>query len=257
MAFIPLYDGNPLRYIRHPWVAWGLIAVNAAVFFFFEGGLKGADEASVLSYGLIPALVDHVLPRPDDLAAIPEWATLFTYSFLHADFWHLGGNMIFLWVFADNVEDCLGHVRFLIFYVICAIAAGGAYVLSSPASHAPVIGASGAIAGVVAAYFLLYPYAKIWILAFGRIPLRLNALWVLGFWILFQVYAAFQTSNDDTAWWAHIGGLASGAILVLFLRRPGVRLFARPVPPVPAVVPRPAAPPSIAPPDIDGPWTRR
>src|SRR5690606_28141004 len=124
------------------------------------------------------------------------------------DFWHLIGNMVFLWVFADNVEDAMGHVRYAIFYLLCALGAGYAYVLSAPASQAPVVGASGAIAGVVAAYFMLHPTQKIWVLLFGRIPVRLGAIWVLGAWILFQVYSIVTAGPDDeVAWWSHVGGL--------------------------------------------------
>ena len=118
--------------------------------------------------------------------------TLVTYAFLHGDFWHLAGNMIFLWVLADNVEDALGHGRFLIFYLLCAIAGGYAYVLTDPASAAPVIGASGAIAGCISAYLLLHPKAKMWVLVFARIPIRLSALYVLGFWIVVQTASALQ-----------------------------------------------------------------
>jgi membrane associated rhomboid family serine protease len=289
VAFIPLYDGNPLRYIGRPWVAWSLILINTAIFFFFEhGGWEGADRDTVLGFGLIPAAITGVAVRPDEVqalissctpflavggnlhqvahqcwtGAVPEYATLLTYGFLHGDFWHLAGNMIFLWVFADNIEDSLGHFRFLIFYLLCGVAGGVAYILSDTGSYAPVIGASGAIAGIVAAYFMLYPYAKVWILVLGRIPLRLNAILILGFWIIFQVYALIGNDADSqVAWWTHIGGLISGGILVLFMRRKGVKLFARP-PPLVAPVPLPALKPAPnveagPPPYVDGPWTAR
>ncbi len=171
-----------------------------------------------------------------------------THAFLHGNLWHLIGNMVFLWVFADNVEDDFGHVRFVLFYVMCAIAAGYAYVLTDPASQAPVIGASGAVAGIVAAYLMLHPRQKVWVLALGRIPLRLSAFWVLGFWVLFQFYAILVARpGDDVAWWSHVGGLAAGAVLTLVMRRRGVPLFDRapvlPAPPPPA--------------DIDDDGTRR
>jgi membrane associated rhomboid family serine protease len=238
LAFIPLYDGTPYRYIRRPFVAWGLLAANIAVFFLVESGtFEGASRDSVWGFGLIPALFNHEFLRPRELAQIPEWSALLTYSFFHADFWHLAGNMIFLWVFADNVEDALGHFRFLIFYLFCAAGSGYAYVLSDPTSQSPVIGASGAIAGVVAAYFMLFPYAKVWILALDIIPVHIRAIWLLGFWVLFQVYSVLVASGGDTvAWWTHLGGLASGALLVLVLKRPGVPLFHRPPPPIPPPV---------------------
>ena len=224
MAFIPLYDGNPLRYIRYPYVNWALIAVNALIFFFVEQGtFVDADRVSSMIYGLIPAAINHLEERPEDFAVVPDYLTLVTYSFFHADFWHLAGNMIFLWVFGDNVEDSLGHLRYLFFYLVSAAGAGYAYALSDPESAAPLIGASGAVAGIVAAYLLLHPRAKVWILAFARIPLHISALWVLGFWIVFQVYAVLTAGPDDeVALWAHIGGFVTGAVLVLFLRRRGV-----------------------------------
>jgi membrane associated rhomboid family serine protease len=135
--------------------------------------------------------------------------------------------MVFVWVFADNVEDSLGHVRFLIFYLLCSIGAGYAYVLADPGSLSPVIGASGAVAGVIAAYLMLHPFGKVWILAFGRIPLRLGALWVLGFWIVYQVIGALIAEDDQIAWVSHVGGVIVGAALVPLLKRREVKLFRR------------------------------
>jgi membrane associated rhomboid family serine protease len=244
LAFIPLYDSNPLRRIGHPWVSWGLIAANVAVYFLVEtGGYNGdAYEASVYAWGLIPAAFNGVMDQPT-LPFVGESATLLTYAFLHADFWHLAGNMVFLWVLGDNVEDALGHFRYLVFYALCAIAAGYAFVLSAPASEAPLIGASGAVAGNIAAYLLLYPRAKIWILLFLRIPVRLRGVYVLGFWILFPVFAAFYGDGaDQVAWWAHLGGLATGALLVVVMRQRGVPLLARALPePAPETAKHPAS----------------
>ncbi len=223
MAFIPIYDTNPLRNIRRPWVAWGLIVVNILVYFLVESGTAGeASDASVIAFGLFPAVFSGI---DVSRAAVPDVATLITYSFLHADFWHLAGNMIFLWVLADNVEDALGHVRFLIFYLLCAAGAGYVFVLSDPSTTGPVIGASGAIAGIIVAYLILHPRAKMWVLAFGRIPLRLSAVYVLGFWVVFQVIAVFTGSQSNVAWWTHLGGLACGAALVLVMRRRNTPLF--------------------------------
>ena len=187
--------------------------------------------AIVIGFGLIPAVLQRSMVRPagrDCSPSSPDWLTLITYAFLHADFWHLLGNMLFLWVFADNIEDAFGHVRFLIFYLLCAIGAGLVFVLSDPESQTPLVGASGAIAGVVAAYLMLHPQQKIWVLVLFRIPLRLRAFWVLGFWVLFQFYSILVAQpSEQVAWWAHVGGLVTGAILVLVLRRRGVPLFDR------------------------------
>ena len=197
MAFIPIYDTNPLRYIKRPWVAWGLIAANVLVYIFVELGISGAaSDASVVVFGLIPAVFTGAEASP---TPVPGLLTLITYSFLHADFWHLAGNMIFLWVLADNVEDALGHARFLVFYLLCAAAGGYAFVLSDPGGTGPVIGASGAIAGTISAYLILHPRAKMWVLAFGRIPLRLSAVYVLGFWIGFQLIALAAAAATATS----------------------------------------------------------
>jgi membrane associated rhomboid family serine protease len=227
MAFIPIHDTNPLRNIKRPWVAWSLIAANVIVYFAVEAGSFAGlpSDASVAAFGLIPEALNGYADSP---AAVPDALTLVTYAFLHGDFWHLAGNMIFLWVLADNVEDALGHARYLAFYVVCAIVAGYAYVWVDPASPSPVIGASGAVAGNVSAYLLLHPRAKMWVLVFARIPLRLSAVYVLGFWVVFQVITALTGGDDGVAWWSHVGGLIAGAILVVAMRRPGVKLFDRP-----------------------------
>ena len=263
MAFIPLYDSNPLRNISRPWVAWGILAANVLVFFLVEDGnfIGEPRRASVGAFGLIPAVINGYAHKPMELAGLPDWITFITYAFIHADFWHLAGNMIFLWVFADNVEDALGHVRYFIFYMLCAALAGYAFVLSDPMSEAPVIGASGAIAGNIGAYLLLHPRAKIWVLILLRIPLRLRAVWVIGFWIAVQLLSAFNTDGtDEVAWWAHIGGVVTGMVLILFMRQRGVPLFA-PAPnetshhfhlfhhPEAAPMPPPRPPPEPA-----GPW---
>ncbi len=250
MAFIPIYDTNPLRNIRRPWVAWGLIVANIVVYFVVESGTAGsASDASVIAFGLFPAVFSGI---DVSRAGVPDALTLVTYAFLHADFWHLAGNMIFLWVLADNVEDALGHVRFLVFYLLCAAGAGYVFVLSDPSASGPVIGASGAIAGTISAYLILHPHAKMWVLAFGRIPLRLSAVYVLGFWIVFQVFAVLTGTGmqGNVAWWTHLGGLVCGALLVLVMRRRNTPVFDR------RSVDDVAAPPIGSPPKEEprGPW---
>src|SRR3990167_1809132 len=162
--FIPFHDANPLRHIKRGWVTWSLIAANCLIFLFTVSD-SDALQGSVTSFGLIPAVFNNTVDLPADLQTVPDVFTLLTYAFLHGDVWHLFGNMIFLWVFADNVEDAFGHWRFLAFYCLSAIGAGYVHVLAAPDSEIPVIGASGAVAGVVAAYLILHPFAKVWILA--------------------------------------------------------------------------------------------
>ncbi len=227
MAFLPIADGNPLRNIRRPWVAWGFIAANVLTYLLLQSRIL-VDEVPIeaaVTWGVIPAVFNGDAIRPADLSVVPDWLTLVTYSFVHGNFWHLIGNMLFLWVFADNVEDALGHFRYFLFYLACAAVAGYAFVLSDPGSQSPVIGASGAVGGNIGAYLLLHPRAKVWVLVI--IPLHLRAFWVLGAWIIFQFATAFWGGGDEmVAWWAHIGGVLAGAVLVVFMRQRDVPLFA-------------------------------
>jgi membrane associated rhomboid family serine protease len=242
MAFIPLYDDNPHRYIGRlgQGITLGIIILTSAIYVVFQSGwLFAVDEDKVLSFGLIPAVFNGEVARPEEFLPIPPGLTLVTHAFLHGDIWHLLGNMIFLWVFGDNVEDAVGHWRFILFYALAAVGGGLAQVLIMPHSEAVVIGASGAVAAIIAAYLMLYPRAKIWVLVFGRIPIRLSAVWVLGAWILWQVWIITTKPEDNIAWWVHIGGLLSGALMILVLRRPGLHLFGR-MPPVPPPLPGPA-----------------
>jgi membrane associated rhomboid family serine protease len=130
-------------------------------------------------------------------------------------------------VFGDNVEDAMGSVRFLIFYLLAGMAAGIAFAVSAPYSTTPLVGASGAIAGIVAAYLLLYPRVKMWVLILMRLPLKLSAMWVIGGWLAFQIFNAITNVNQETAWWAHVGGFVVGALLTPFMRHPDVPLFGR------------------------------
>ncbi len=135
--------------------------------------------------------------------------------------------MLFLWVFGDNVEDALGHFKFLIFFLACAAAGAFFHGIVLPESRAPLIGASGAVAGIVAAYLLLHPKVKVWVLAFGRLPLRIPAVIPLLIWIGFQFVMLVSDTNGAVSWPAHVGGIIAGAVLVLVMRRPGVPLFDR------------------------------
>ena len=145
---------------------------------------------------------------------------IITTLFIPTGWLHLISNMLFLWVFADNVEDAFGHVGFLIFYLLCGVAAGMLHTLVEPQSPAPLIGASGAVSGVLASYLLLYPRARVWILLFLRIPLPISAFWALSGWFALQIVSAFISHPDDVAvaWWAHIGGFLAGLILTVALR---------------------------------------
>lgn len=234
--FIPLHDANPIEHIGRPFVTWGLIAATVLFFAVFQSGTVLPEEvfqAANLGLGYIPSVVNDIAELPPGYAIVPEDLTLITYQFLHVSWWHLGSNMLFLFVFGDNVEDAMGHWRFLVFYLVCGAAGAWLHGFVLPDSQAPLIGASGAVAGVVAAYLMLHPRVKIWVLALGRIPLRLPALWVLGFWAGLQFFNAFAHETPEVAWWAHVGGLLAGAALILVLRRRGVYLFDRNLDPIP------------------------
>jgi len=233
VVFVPLSDDNPLRSIPFQWVTIALIAVNCVAFVLQLGPGGGS---AIASFGLTPAELfggsGGGLGGASSELQVPEGLTLITYQFLHGDILHLLSNMIFLWVFGDNVEDAMGHVKFLIFYLLCGIVAGLAHAVLAPTSTMPLIGASGAVAGVIAAYLILHPRVRVWCLAFRFIPLRIPAAWVLGVWVATQfVMVLITPPGDQVAWWAHIGGMAAGAVLILFLRRPGVPLFDRGLPP--------------------------
>ena len=198
----------------------GLIVANVIVFALTALGSETFTNAAVLGLGYIPSTVYDIAERAAGTAcSVPDYATYVTYAFLHSDIFHLGGNMLFLWVFGDNVEDALGHFRYLVFYLLCAIAGAVVHGMIAPESQAPLIGASGAIAGVVAAYLVLHPRVKIWVLAFARIPLRLPAWIVLALWIVFQFVMFVAGGDDQISWAAHIGGIVAGAVLVFILRR--------------------------------------
>lgn len=234
--FIPVHDENPLKSIPFQYVTVGLIAVNVAVYAFEALGL---DLGVVASFAVRPSellFVDVVggsSPLSEDQIAVPEAFTLISYMFFHGDVWHLLGNMVFLWVFGDNVEDAVGHIKFLVFYLACGVIAALVHsfmVAGTPTASVPLIGASGAVSGVIAAYLMLHPRVRVWVLALKVIPLQISAALLLGLWILTQVVMVLMPelgSPNPVAWWAHIGGLAAGAILIVFFKRPDVPLFDR------------------------------
>ena len=218
--FLPLYDGVPLAYLKAPLVTRALIGACAAAWLLTGLGLLPVNENRIVAgLGVIPAVLFGTAALPQGLPLVPEPVTLVTSLFLHGSFLHLAGNMLFLWVFGDNAEDGMGHARFLVFFLLCGIAACLAHCLMNPLSTAPLIGASGATAGVVAAYLILYPRVKVWALYFGRLPLQVPAMYAIGFWILLQVGSAFLSGDQDVGWFAHLGGLAAGAALTPMLRR--------------------------------------
>jgi membrane associated rhomboid family serine protease len=225
MVFLPLKDDNKLRYISFQFTTVILIVINVLVFMWQDSQGDAGLVKFAMSAGVIPTALLGDAKLPAELAMLPPELTLVTYMFLHGDWWHLIGNMLFLWVFGDNVEDAMGALRFILFYLICGVVAGLAHAYANIGSEAPLIGASGATAGVVGAYMMLFPRVKMWSLALMRIPLKLPAYWVILAWLGVQIFFVFNSSDDGTAWWAHIGGFAAGVVLVLFFRRAGHPLF--------------------------------
>jgi membrane associated rhomboid family serine protease len=229
LVFIPLSDDNPRLIVRYPYVTWGIIGLNAVVWVVLQSGLLiPASPGLAMSWGVVPSLVSGQAVLPVELQIVPPWLTFITSLFLHGDVVHLAANLFFVWVFADNIEDSMGHVRFVVFYLLCGLAGGLCYQLSVPGSNAPLIGASSAVSGIIAAYLLLHPRVKIWVLLFARIPLRLTASWVILSWLAVQLGSLWFSGDDATAWMAHLGGFAAGALLTVPMKRSEVPLFGRP-----------------------------
>ena len=216
---IPIGDDVPTR--TFPFVTIALIVVNIAVF-IYELTLGGAARAFIGAYGVIPKDVTAALATMD-LNSVSD--TFLSSLFIHSGWLHLGGNMLYLWIFGNNVEDKLGHLKYLAFYVAAGFAAMGMHVASMPISAAPAIGASGAIAGVLGAYLVMFPRARVFIF----IPLfvffqviAIRAIYVLGFWFVEQLINGAgaivePAAAAGVAWWAHIGGFAAGMIMARFL----------------------------------------
>ncbi len=220
--FIPLKDLNPSR--TYPFVNVTLILANITVF-IYELGLEAtlprrAYEALLLSYSTVPARFPAFLSGHASFEV--SFAPLVTSMFLHYDFLHIAGNMLFLWIFGDNVEDFFGHIAYLFFYLVCGVGAGLLHVLFNLHSSIPAVGASGAISGVMGAYMLLHPRARILTLVF-IFPLPVPAVIFLGLWYVMQFVSGLNAlgggASGGVAWWAHIGGFLLGMLLTALARR--------------------------------------
>jgi membrane associated rhomboid family serine protease len=227
---IPIFDEDPLEKDGRAYVTYALIALNLIVFVIQAGADENLQQTILRNFALYPAAISG---HQDTGGIIPPLATFVTYMFLHASWLHVSGNMLFLWVFGDNIEDALGALRFLVFYLLCGVAGAVAHVLTAVEPSHPLLGASGALAGVMGAYLLLRPCAKVEVLLFGAVPLKVDAFYVIGLWIALQVWNIATARHPSVAWWTHVGGLGAGALLVIVMRQPGVMLFdcMRPVPP--------------------------
>jgi membrane associated rhomboid family serine protease len=218
---VPLYDDNPFAAPVKPVVTWCLIAANLAVFFYEVGASQLALDRMIDTFSLTPAaFVGDIEP----LGWVPALATVFTYQFFHADIAHLLGNMVFLWVFGDDVERALGRWRYLAFYLLCGVVGGLVFIANDLHYRIELIGASGAIAGLVVAYVMLRPCAKITVLL-GIIPLRISAYWVVGLFVLTQLWNLGASSKSEVAYWCHFGGMLAGGILFPLMKPWRVKLF--------------------------------
>jgi membrane associated rhomboid family serine protease len=223
----PIRDENPQ--IRVPVVTYTLLALNIAAWVWLQGlGSGGALLESICRFGLIPA----DLLGPLEISNLPEkmacpidgqanWSTVVSSMFMHGGWMHLLGNMWFLWIFGDNVEDSMGPVRFAIFYLLCGLAAAALQIMADSSSAVPMVGASGAIGGVMGAYIVLYPRVHVHllvILGFFITTFAVPAVAMLGYWLLVQLLGGFSSlgaTGGGVAFWAHVGGFAAGALLVL------------------------------------------
>ena len=213
---IPLKDDNPT--FNKPIVTYFIIGLCVLVFLIQLGSVTYKTGQLFYSYGLVPSVLMGHKELPFDLYAIPSYLTIFTSMFMHGGFMHLIGNMLYMWIFADNIEDSLGPSKFLIFYLLAGIGAAMTQVFMDVNSQVPMIGASGAIGGVLGAYLINYPNAKVLVLIpFGFFSqlLKIKALYVLGFWFILQ----FISSGGGVAYAAHIGGFISGVVLILFFNK--------------------------------------
>jgi len=219
---IPLKDDNPTS--GKPLVTYFIIGLCVIIFFAQLGSETYRTGQLFYSYGLIPSVLMGHDQLPQDLYAIPGYLTIFSSMFLHGGFMHLAGNMLYMWIFADNIEDNLGSINFLIFYLISGVGAAMAQVLMDTHSQIPMVGASGAIGGVLGAYLINHPHARVLVLIpFGFFSqlIKIRALYVLGFWFVLQFINSSMMSSDGggVAYAAHIGGFISGMILILFFNK--------------------------------------
>lgn len=231
----PIRDDNP--HFLTPYATWTIVGLNILVWVLVQGlGSHPALARSVCILGMLPGELLQSVPAgttvqigPDTFCRISDdsgWWTLVTHMFLHGSWMHIIGNMWFLWIFGNNVEDSMGHLRFVVFYLLCGFAAAGLQIVSDPASIVPMVGASGAIGGVMGAYILLYPRVTVHmlvILGFYITTLAIPAVWMLGYWFLLQLLGGFTSVGSEgggVAFWAHVGGFVAGGVLILLFRDP-------------------------------------
>ncbi len=229
--FFPFKDNNPTR--TFPFITIALIVMNVFIFFYTLVSISDLEgyKNIVYSYGAVPSYLLSL----KQVQPIHPSLTIFTSMFMHGGLLHLAGNMLYLWIFGDNIEDTLGHFGFLVFYLACGIAAAYAHAITSPSSMMPMIGASGAVSGVLGAYLLLFPRARVYTLLFFIVffqVITLPAFFVIGFWIVIQLFNGLASNGaagqGGVAWFAHVGGFLFGLFIikVLYRRKRKIRFSA-------------------------------
>ncbi|MGN6514813.1 MAG: rhomboid family intramembrane serine protease [Rhizomicrobium sp.] len=224
---IPISDDNPTRIPAI--VNWAIILTCVCAYLWeFSLGRQMATAITIL--GFTPDALAGSARRLPGYITVPAPVTIFTSMFLHGGLLHLAGNMLYLWIFGNNIEDAMGHIRYLLFYLICGVAAALTMAFINPGSQVPMIGASGAISGALAAYMLLFPRARVTVIVpLGIIfyPLVISAIWVVGFWFVLQLLSAAFTNpgQPGVAFWAHVGGFAAGLVLTPLFKSRQFRLF--------------------------------
>lgn len=224
---IPLHDDNPT--VLRPVVTVSLIAINVAIFFYELALPPEALEAFIYRMGMVPASIVK--------ARIPEaggYVTLFTSMFLHGGWLHVIGNMLYLWIFGNNIEDSMGHLRFVVFYLLTGLAAAVTHIVFNPASTVPTIGASGAVSGVLGAYLVLYPHARVqtlvtlgWFIRIVYLPAWFFLFFWIGIQVLQQALAPMDPTGGGVAYAAHIGGFVAGVALIPLFRKYRRRTYPR------------------------------
>ena len=224
---LPLHDDTPTS--STPVVTVAFIIVCSLVFLYQSSLPSNPGEIFVYQFGAIPAVLLGHAVLPPEAMAIPAFSTLLTSMFLHGSWMHLFGNMLYLWIFGNNIEDVMGSTKFVMFYLLCGIVAAFSHALTDPASTVPMVGASGAISGILGAYLLLFPHARILLLAPIVGTTYVPAGIVLGFWFVMQILsggASLGSQGGGVAFFAHIGGFIAGMVLIGFFKRPEVGFFA-------------------------------
>jgi membrane associated rhomboid family serine protease len=238
MVFLPISDDDPLERGKGAPITIGLILACCIVFLWQQASPASVDMNFAAVWGVVPDVARGDVPDVDPLY---RYAPFVTYMFLHGGWIHIASNMLFLWIFGDNIEDATGPLTFLFLYLMSGIVGALVYVTFAVNSSEPLIGASGAIAGVLGAYLMVRPCATIRVLM-AVVVVRVKAVFVILFWFGIQVWHVLAGTQSNVAWWAHIGGALTGAALITALRAPGVKLF--------ECVPGAGR-------TITGPWSRR